>query len=271
MKEVLSQLLPQLIDLTKAIAKEILPIYEGKQTPAIIKADGSPLTQADLLANEMIKNFLNKVTPQIPIISEESCDIPFATRKAWPFYWLIDPIDGTKEFLAKNGDFTINIAFIDHHQPTLGIVSLPTHQTTYYALKGQGAWKSSAQGTQRLYTEKLNPKKAIRLVASRRHGENAAEKIRQHCPNVELMSRGSSLKFCLLAEGSADFYPRLGPTSEWDTAAAQCILEQAGGAVIDFSGRPLQYNTNDSYLNPNFLAIADTAINWSQFFSEENQ
>lgn len=262
-----SSLVTPLLQLVAEVAEAILPIYQSQDESLLtLKNDGSPLTQADILANELIQKFLTKLTPQIPILSEESCNVTFAERQKWSRYWLVDPIDGTKEFLAKNGDFTINIALIEDHQPILGIVALPAAHEIYYACKGQGAWKKTSNGLLQIHAAKYQAGRPVRIVASRRHGHDAAERIRPDYPNIDLIRRGSSLKFCLLAEGLADLYPRLGFTSEWDTAAAQCVLEEAGGKVIDLQGLPLQYNLRDAYQNPYFLAVADPSIAWQQFF-----
>lgn len=267
----LAALIPELIRLTKQVAAEILPIYQAQDSALLShKNDGSPLTQADLSAHQLIDAGLRRLTPDWPIISEESCAIPFAIRQQWQRYWLVDPIDGTKEFLAKNGDFTINIALIDQHQPILGVVAVPVNQTIYYALQGQGAWKMQEEIVQPLVAQPVNLQKKLRIVASRSHATEAVNRLINHYPDIELLRRGSSLKFCLLASGLADFYPRLGPTSEWDTAAGQCVLEQAGGMVVDLDGKPLRYNTQDAYLNPYFLAAADKTINWQEFFGDAN-
>lgn len=261
------QFIPDLIELTKKVTAEILPIYTAQEETLLsLKTDGSPLTHADMRANQLIQAGLNTLAPDVPILSEESCDIPFATRQQWQRYWLVDPIDGTKEFLAKNGEFTINIALIEQHQPILGIVAVPTTQIIYYAAQGHGAWKLTGDIPKPLVATAYDATQTLRVVASRSHGAQAVEQLNRYYPNIELVRCGSSLKFCLLAEGLADFYPRLGLTSEWDTAAAQCILEQAGGVVVDLQGSPLRYNTKDSYLNPYFLAAADNSIAWQEFF-----
>jgi 3'(2'), 5'-bisphosphate nucleotidase len=263
-----AQFIPTLIQLMRTVSAEILPIYAAQDPIAFdVKADGSPLTCADMRAHELIHACLTELTPELPVLSEECCHVPFAVRKNWQRYWLVDPIDGTKEFLKKNGEFTINIALIDQHYPVLGIVALPTTQVIYYAAQGLGAWKLIDQITTPLCAQAYDQKNPLRVVASRSHGDPAIEQVKVFYPHIELIRCGSSLKFCLLAEGLADFYPRLGPTSEWDTAAAQCIVEQAGGVVTDLQGVRLRYNTKSDYLNPYFLAAADAQIAWQECFS----
>jgi len=268
----LVQLIPDLLALAKKVTAAVLSIYNAQASASHdLKADGSPLTEADMRAHQLIHDCLRTLTPDVPILSEESCDVPFSIRKDWQRYWLVDPIDGTKEFLAKNGEFTINIALVDGHHPVLAIIAVPTTHTIYYATQGQGAWKLTGEICTALSVQPYDARQALRVVASRSHGAHAIERLNGHYADIELMRCGSSLKFCLLAEGLADFYPRLGPTSEWDTAAAQCILEQAGGVVIDLQGKRLGYNTKASYLNPYFLAAADKSIAWQEFFAHANQ
>jgi 3'(2'), 5'-bisphosphate nucleotidase len=267
----MDELLFQIVALVEQVGKAILPLYLSQdESLLMLKDDGSPFTKADDLANELILKALKRLTPTIPIISEESCDIPFAERQNWQRFWLVDPIDGTKEFLAKNGDFTVNIALIEGGRPVLGVVGIPVSDTVYYASDCSGAWKKTEAGIERIHVAALDPSRAVRVMASRRHGVNAIEKISSHYPQAELLLRGSSLKFCLLAEGSVDLYPRLGFTSEWDTAAGQCIVEAAGGKVMDLEGKPLSYGSRETYQNPYFLAVADPSIGWGKFFNDKN-
>ncbi|MCD6048395.1 MAG: cysQ [Gammaproteobacteria bacterium] len=264
----MAELLSQIIALVERVGKAILPLYRSQdESLLLLKDDGSPFTKADDLANQMILETLKSLTPDIPIISEESCDVSFAERQNWQRFWLVDPIDGTKEFLAKNGDFTVNIALIDAHRPVLGVVGVPVSGTVYYASEHSGAWKKTTTGVEEIHAVALDSHQAVRVMASRRHGVNAIEKISSHYSQAELLLRGSSLKFCLLAEGLVDLYPRLGFTSEWDTAAGQCIVEAAGGCVMDLNGKPLVYGLRETYQNPYFLAVADPSVGWSQFFS----
>lgn len=262
-----TKILAKIVSLVEEVAQAILPIYRSSSESLLsIKADGSPLTQADMLAHTMICDALEQLTPRFPILSEESCDIPFADCQSWERYWLIDPIDGTKEFLAKNGDFTINIALIEFHQPILGIIGVPVHDTVYYAAKNAKAWKKVKTHGELIHTAKFDVENPVRILASKRHAQVTMEKIQTKYVNSTVSRRGSSLKFCLVAEGAADIYPRLGLTSEWDTAAAQCVLEAAGGEVIDLQGAPLKYGLRDSCQNPYFLAVGDPSIQWQKFF-----
>src|SRR3989338_5283981 len=177
-------ILPKVITLAEQVATAILPIYQSQAESLLsLKSDGSPLTRADMLANDIIIEALTQLTPDIPVLSEESCDIPFAERQTWERYWLVDPIDGTKEFLAKNGDFTVNIALIEFHQPILGVVGVPVTETVYYASVAGGAWKKTPQTSVALKTRHFNPQKPVLLVASRRHGQSAIEKISTHYPH----------------------------------------------------------------------------------------
>lgn len=262
------KLIAPLLHLVQQVSNAVLAIYlkQEEDLALELKKDGSPLTQADLLANQMIKDCLVALTPDIPILSEEACDISFYERSKWQRYWLIDPIDGTKEFLDRNGDFTINIALIEKHHPVLGVVCSPVRACSYYALKGQGAYKVFQNQTNRIYAKSWQAEDTLHVIASRRHGQEKFSQLLEAFPHHEVVHCGSSLKFCLLAEGVADLYPRLGLTSEWDTAAAQCVLEEAGGKVVDLHGMPLLYNTRDSLLNPYFIAMADEVPQWWRYF-----
>ncbi len=195
-------------------------------------------------------------------MSEESTDIPFSERAEWQRYWLVDPLDGTKEFIKRTGDFTVNIALIDNHHPVLGVVYAPTSSNCYFAMRDAGAFKQLADGTRIALKTRSCPKDNLRVIGSRRHGVSELQTFLNRLGHFEMIAMGSSLKFCRVAEGEADVYPRFGLTSEWDTAAAQCVLEQAGGAVFDTYGLPLQYNTRDSLLNPHFLAVGDIRHEW---------
>ena len=202
------------------------------------------------------------LAPDIPVLSEESKSIAWETRRAWPRYWLVDPLDGTREFVKRNGEFTVNIALIENHAPLLGVVLLPVTGDLYYGVAGEGAFLESAPGAlpRPIATRAAA---AVPVVAgSRSHGSDRQGEVLARLGDHRLVSVGSSIKFCMVARGDADLYLRLGPTSEWDTAAAQCVVEQAGGAVVNLHGEPLRYNTGDSLLNPEFLAIGDTSVDW---------
>jgi 3'(2'), 5'-bisphosphate nucleotidase len=252
----------------EAAAARILAVYDS-DFHVTSKDDSSPLTEADLAANAEICAGLNALTPHIPVLSEESASVPFAERSLWTRYWLVDPLDGTKEFVKRNGEFTVNIALIEGHVATLGVVQVPVTGVIYYAAQGVGAFKIASTGAtpQRLKTRNLNPERII-VCGSRSHGGEMLQRFTEQLPgNVELVSQGSSLKLCLIAEGAADVYPRFGLTSEWDTAAAQCIVEQAGGTVTDVEFKPVLYNAKESILNPQFIVIGDTNYDWKTPFT----
>ncbi len=244
----------------------IMAVY-GTAFTVTEKADASPLTLADLAAHEAISAGLRRLTPAIPVLSEESASVPFQERAAWDVFWLVDPLDGTKEFVKRNGEFTVNIALIQGHEPILGVVQVPASGLCYVAARGLGAFRlEPGKAAQRIAVQPVG-KGAIRVVGSRSHGGPGLERFVARLGEHSLVTIGSSLKFCVVAEGGADVYPRLGPTSEWDTAAAQCIVEEAGGQVIDLQGQRLLYNARESLLNPHFLVIGDTDHDWLSHLS----
>ena len=258
------ELLEPVINIAGQAAAEILAVYETEFN-VDNKEDRSPLTAADMASHRLICRELANLTPDVPILSEESSAIPYADRKTWHSYWLVDPLDGTREFIKRNGEFTVNIALIEQHKPVLGVVHVPVTNICYYAAAGIGSFKRDRGETLPLKVKHTTPGK-FTIAGSRSHGsEKQAEFIRRLGDNVETFAIGSSLKFCLVAEGLVDIYPRFGPTSEWDTAAAQCIVEQAGGKVTDTAFEPLLYNTKESLLNPEFLAIADDSFDWRPY------
>ncbi|MEJ2383208.1 MAG: 3'(2'),5'-bisphosphate nucleotidase CysQ [Xanthomonadales bacterium] len=243
----------------------ILDIY-GEEFDVVSKADDSPLTQADLASHRVITAALARLTPHIPLLSEESADIPFSERTRWQEYWLIDPLDGTKEFIKRNGEFTVNIALIRAHRPVMGVVHVPVTGVTYSGIVGAGAQRHERDGAARRISVRLPSAQPPVVVGSRSHANPDLERHLAALGEYELVSMGSSLKFCLLAEGLADFYPRLGPTSEWDTAAAHAVVLAAGGQIVTLDGEPLRYNLKDSLLNPPFLVIADADRDWVGLF-----
>ena len=231
------------------------------------KADDSPLTEADLAAHHCIAEGLQALQPRLPLLSEEDADIPAAVRRQWTHYWLVDPLDGTREFIKRNGEFTVNIALIAHGRPVLGVVHVPALAQTYAAAQGLGAWRQQGEDRQPLHTRRW-PSRPVLFVSRSHHGRRADAALSRFPPH-EQESKGSSLKFCLIAEGSADGYPRLGPTSEWDTAAAQCVVEQAGGAVLALPTlTPLQYNQGDGLINPDFVVVGDRQAPWRQWLQQ---
>lgn len=256
----LAELLPQVVRLAREAGAAILKVY-GEVDPAVAyKRDNSPLTQADLASHHVIAGGLRSLTPDLPVLSEESREIPFEQRRNWRRFWMVDPLDGTKEFLRRNGEFTVNIALIETGAPVLGVVYAPALGKLYYAARGSGAWRQ--EGSQALPIRAAKATNgALRVVVSRSHGSGEAnlDRFTGTAGRCEFVPMGSSLKFCLVAEGMADLYPRSGPTMEWDTAAAHCILEQAGGSVTGLDGEPFVYN-KPSLLNPGFLASSQAAI-----------
>lgn len=262
----LADLLNEVCRIATAAGQATLPIYHS-DFDVETKADDSPLTQADIAAHRVIEQELAALTADWPRLSEEGGDIDFETRRGWRRYWLIDPLDGTREFINQNDQFTINIALIDDHRPVLGGVYAPAYDTLWYGAEGTGAFKRRGdQPSERLHTAAVNTDKP-RVLVSRSHRSAQLDALLARLPDFEPVSMGSSLKFCVIAEGGADFYPRLGPTSEWDTAAAHAVLLAAGGAVTDTQGRALRYNTGDSLLNPDFLAFGDTGHDWPGYLA----
>ncbi len=260
--------LPDLLQTTVSLARRaghhILDIYDSDFSVSQ-KDDDSPLTAADLASHRCLSAGLNELRPHFPVLSEESEVIPYEERRSWETFWLVDPLDGTKEFIKRNGEFTVNIALIHQHEPVLGVVYVPVMQQCYFAAKGCGAYKQIADKAPRRIRVRKGQQGKITVVGSRSHRTPALAHYLGKLGDCEWLSMGSSLKFCLVAEGRADLYPRLGPTSEWDTAAAQCIVEQAGGQVVDLEGVRLRYNTKPSFLNPDFLVYGDSARDWKAY------
>lgn len=253
--------LNQLVDISRRAGAAILEWYDGDMG-ITQKADNTPLTKADLASHELINAELTSLWPQIPVLSEESADITWQTRQGWQEYWLVDPLDGTREFIKHNGEFTVNIAMIRNHEPVLGIVYVPVTGICYFGARHYGAWRQHNNTPATAIEVRQPAAEPAVIVGSRSHANpELAGQLNKLGPH-ELISMGSSLKFCRVAEGLADFYPRLGPTSEWDTAAAQAVVEAAGGLVVRIDGTPLDYNTKKSYLNPNFFVFADPAREW---------
>lgn len=257
--------LPQLLDAALALAQtagqRILEVYQS-DFAVTHKQDETPLTQADLAAHSLIVEALGALAPSLPVLSEEAADIPYATRRGWERYWLVDPLDGTREFVKRNGEFTVNIALVEKHRPVLGVVHAPALNLTYGAARDTGAFRL-VDGVRAAVTT-CDASRHMTVVASRSHRDPALDQLLARMPPHAVVSRGSSLKFCLVAEGTAAFYPRLGPTSEWDTAAGQCVVEQAGGAVWRLPElTPLAYNEKDSLLNPSFAVVGDPDYDWA--------
>ncbi|HEU4653255.1 MAG TPA: 3'(2'),5'-bisphosphate nucleotidase CysQ [Steroidobacteraceae bacterium] len=257
--------LQPVFDIARRAGAAILDVYAG-HFQVTDKADQSPLTIADLRSHELITEGLRQLDPTIPVLSEEASSIAFEVRSTWNRYWLVDPLDGTREFVSRNGEFTVNIALIENHEAVAGIVYVPVTDTLYFGTRASGASRIVKNGA----VERISVRSAqspLRVVGSRSHRDPEFANLLPRLEPCELVSVGSSIKFCLVAEGKADFYPRFGPTSEWDTAAAQAVLEAAGGAVVTFDGAPLRYNTKASLLNPSFIAIGDRSRDWLKYLA----
>jgi 3'(2'), 5'-bisphosphate nucleotidase len=255
---VLEHLLPQVIAIAKNAGQGIMIIYNRPAGKITLKADQSPLTEADLISNQIIVSELTRLTPDIPILSEESAAIPYEQRAGWERFWLVDPLDGTKEFIKHNDEFTVNIALIEQGKPVLGVVHAPALNVCYSGAAGQGAFvERNRNPAERIQIAPRNEQDRLKIVASRSHRDARTSDLLDHLGPHECISMGSSLKFCLVAEGSAHFYPRLGPTMEWDTAAAHAVVNAAGGKVCDLSGSALRYNKADLH-NPEFFVLGNT-------------
>ena len=253
----MQEFLPEVRRIAEEAAEVILEVYLSDDLGVVIKEDFSPLTQADMASHRHIVAGLEVMTPDLPILSEESQGITYDERRHWDTFWLVDPLDGTKEFLRRNGEFTINIALIRGNRPVLGVVHLPVSGQTYWAAEGEGAFRSVNGETMPLQAAQTVGQ-PVKVVASRSHSATPTVMFLDRMGqdhDLEIVSKGSALKLCMVAEGEAELYPRLAPTMEWDTAAAQCVVEQAGGYVTTLGSEPLQYNKED-LLNPFFMVAS---------------
>jgi len=256
----LKELIDPIANLAVDAGRAILEVY-ATDFDVQSKDDESPLTQADLASHRCIVAGLETLTPDIPIISEEEGLPAFAERGQWQRYWLIDPLDGTKEFVNRNGEFTVNIALIDSNRPVFGVVHVPVHGKTYIGCEGFGAELRDGDKTSAIRVAETSGL-PVRIVGSRSHRGSSLDAFLEKVGESEMIPMGSSLKFCVVAEGGADIYPRLGPTSEWDTAAAQAVVEQAGGKVLELDGKPLSYNAKEEILNPWFVVVGAADKDW---------
>ena len=241
-----------LAELNKIIldaCRAIMEIYETEFSVEL-KEDESPLTKADLASHEIIVEGLGRLFPDVPILSEESTVPEYDERSTWSEYWLVDPLDGTKEFVNKNGEFTVNIALIENNYPIQGFVYVPKDKTLFFGGLNKGSFKLSHNNIKEIFAK--SPTDKLKIVTSRSHLNETTRNFLSQFNDFDILQAGSSLKFCMIAEGLADLYPRLGPTSEWDTAAAQAVVEGAGGSVKDLSGVRLQYSKKE-ILNPHFI------------------
>ncbi|WP_369413383.1 3'(2'),5'-bisphosphate nucleotidase CysQ [Microbulbifer guangxiensis] len=276
-------LLERVIGICERAGEAILEVYNSSEELAVeSKADDSPVTAADLAAHRVLAPALAELIEGVPVLSEEQEMPPFEERSRWQRYWIVDPLDGTKEFIRRTGEFTVNVALVENGEPVLGVVYVPVLNITYAGcrdLNGSGepvAFKRHG-GTEtpirvRTLAPRLESSEPVEVVASRSHGAGAVdqlvERIESTLGAVECKNMGSSLKLCLVAEGAADLYPRLAPTCEWDTAAAQAVVEAAGGTVVDEQFELLRYNRKDSLLNPYFYVIGDTSYDWRELLTK---
>jgi 3'(2'), 5'-bisphosphate nucleotidase len=259
--EQLSAWLPAVMDIADAAGREIMRIYEAGFS-VTLKDDRSPRTEADLAAQRVIGAGLKLLTPQWPMLGEESDPEVFAQRRAWPTLWLVDPLDGTREFVKRNGEFSVNIALVEDGEPVLGVVSGPARSVLYAASRGGGAFRRGADGICRRIQMQLPAAEPLRVLGSRSFGDAKLDRKLEALGAQRRISLGSALKFGLLAEGGGDLYVRRGPTSEWDTAAGQALVLEAGGCVVDLAGKPLRYNVRDDVINPSFIAYGDRTRDW---------
>ncbi|HEY3327572.1 MAG TPA: 3'(2'),5'-bisphosphate nucleotidase CysQ [Novimethylophilus sp.] len=256
--------LADIIAIAKRAGNAIMAVY-AQDIEVRHKQDNSPLTQADLAAHDIIESGLAALIPELPVLSEESAAIPFTTRRQWDSYWLVDPLDGTREFIKRNGEFTVNIALIENHRPALGVVYAPALDLLFFATAGHGAFRQLGNKSPQAIRAREFDSTQVTVAGSRSHASEELLSFLDRMGPHMLISMGSSLKICLVAEGRADVYPRLGLTSEWDTAAAQCVLEEAGGRLIGLDGASFRYNLKESLLNPHFFAVGAGNHDWTQY------
>ncbi len=240
-----------IVEIARDAGVAIMKVYSSANFGVTMKSEDSPLTFADQASHDLIVKRLSQIALGYPVLSEESESVPYETRKQWDKYWLIDPLDGTKEFIKRNGEFTVNIALIEHGRPVLGVVYAPALNLMYYAQKGKGAWRVDRAGTQSITVDK-NAIGGLKVVISRSHLDAETDAYLKSIGPHQSITVGSSLKFCIVAEGKAHIYPRFWPCMEWDTAAAQCVVEEAGGYVLDLENKPLLYN-KPNLVNPFFI------------------
>lgn len=268
----LSHLLPAVIEIARSSGQLILDIYQKGEFEEFTKSDSTPVTSADLAAHKLIMERLSELTPDIPVLSEEDADIDLSQRSQWDRYWLVDPLDGTQEFIARSGDFATIIALVENNRPVMGVVYGPVSGVTYYAYEGEGAWKIPDMGESvQISTHKHETEhSSIAIAISRRQNINNITDRMSSEWNYDLVPLGSAaLKACLVAEGAVDCYLRLGPTGEWDTAATQCIVQEAGGRILTTELVPLSYNERETLENPNFIVLGDEELQWRRILKLE--
>ncbi len=261
----LEQLLAIAIDTSKKAGVEVAKHYRRGDYSSEIKEDNSPVTSADIAANNVLMDELQRLTPDIPIISEEVGALPLNQRQSWQRYWLLDPIDGTGEFIIGSGDFAVNVALVENGWPAIGVIHAPDHQLTYFGQKQLGAFKENIKQTHAIKVAPYDGQRKIKVAISRRQQLSLMAQYLSDDYDYQHIALGScSLKNCLIAEGGADCYLRIGPTGEWDTGASQCILEQAGGTILDSEFAELSYNQREGLINPDFISLGSSQIPWKK-------
>ena len=260
------KLLEDIETLAASAGSAIMEVYNRGEVKSVLKADDSPLTEADMASHRVIVEGLSALTPSLPVLSEESDGIPYGERESWTDYWLVDPLDGTKEFLKRNGEFTVNIALVSGDRPVLGVVAAPAMGVSFSAARGLGAHRYEQDGRVPIEVASGEGSGKVRVAASRSHRGELLDGFLDRIGEHECVSMGSSLKLCMVAEGRADIYPRLGPTMEWDTAAAHAVVNEAGGRVTDLDGMELKYNKPDLH-NP-FFIVSAAPSRWTAYINE---
>ncbi len=258
------KLLAVAIESAKKAGVEVAKHYKSGDYTSEMKEDNSPVTSADLASNDVLMQELSRLTPDIPVISEEVGSLPLEERKKWSRYWLLDPIDGTGEFIMGSGDFAVNIALVDNGWPSIGVIHAPDHQLTYYGQNNLGAFKEDNRSSKQIYVAEYDGIRKIKVAISRRQELSLmGQYLNTEDFSFEYVALGScSLKNCIIAEGGADCYLRIGPTGEWDTGASHSIIEQAGGSIIDSEFLPLTYNQREGLMNPDFMTLGSSNIPW---------
>ena len=264
----MQQLVSPVVAVAQQAGEVAMKFYSQEHVATTYKEPDSPLTCADIASHDLIVEQLHALTPSVPILSEESNAVPYQMRQAWRLFWLVDPLDGTKEFIKRNGEFTVNIALVEDGRPVLGVVHAPAMNLTYFAAAGIGAFKRNAQNRISPISAAEYDTSRVKVVVSRSHPSEELKKFLGRIDFLECVEMGSSLKICLVAEGEAHLYPRLGPTMEWDTAAAHCVVEMAGGAITDLKGDALRYNKRNLH-NPEFIVCGLPGLQWRAYLEVE--
>ena len=258
----LQPLVSPIVALAQQAGETVMKFYYQKEVATTYKEADSPLTCADIASHDLIVERLQALTPSVPVLSEESTAVPYSMRQGWRSFWLVDPLDGTKEFIKRNGEFTVNIALVKDGRPVLGVVHAPAMNVTYFSAAGVGAFNQNAQKRIRPISTVAYDPAILKVVVSRSHPSKELNAFLERIDCFfECVPMGSSLKMCLVAEGEAHLYPRLGPTMEWDTAAAHCVVEMAGGTITDLDGHELRYN-KDNLHNPEFIVCGLAGFEW---------